>query len=196
MKSKLEQLKCNLLNNDSDIIALTETWLNDSVMTSEFCDTKIVFRKDRDQILTGKKQGGGVLLAIDSKFDAQEYKIFDNGLEAICVRIGLGKNKNRCLYVVVVYFVPGSSVELYDCFYNCVEIKLRECHCIILGDFNLPDYNADACSVNVCNLKKILAFTGLDQINGVKNANGVLLDLVLVSPLIQDCSVVVDDDPF
>ena len=48
-----------------DILALSETWLNDSIMNGELFDLSnfSVFRSDRS---TGKR-GGGVLLALRSK---------------------------------------------------------------------------------------------------------------------------------
>ena len=60
IKTKLEKLKINILNNDADVIALTETWLNSSVYNCEFNFDRFIFRKDIDQKLTGKRQGGGV----------------------------------------------------------------------------------------------------------------------------------------
>ena len=131
-------MKCGILNNDSDIIALTETWLNSNVLTAEFCDTRTVIRKDRDLGRTCKKQGGGVLLAIKTKYRVLECKIFDDELEAICVKVEVARDS--FLYVVVVYFVPGTGPELYGRFYHNIEINLMDRDTIILGDFNLRNF--------------------------------------------------------
>jgi hypothetical protein len=55
--------------HDFNILALTETWLNDN---SELFDISNynVYRKDRDCDLTGHVRGGGVLIAVDSKFNS------------------------------------------------------------------------------------------------------------------------------
>lgn len=193
VKTKLETLKCNLLNNDSAVVALTETWLNSSVLTSEFCNNRIVLRKDRRYHLTGQKQGGGVLLAIKDSYEALEYDIFSDDLEALCVRIRFGTD--RFLYIVVVYFVPNTSVQLYNKFYETVETKLLNCDCIILGDFNLRNYVDKLSTKQICNFKSFLAFANLSQENSIRNFNGVILDLVLVSPPIQGVCVDIDDDP-
>lgn len=44
---------------------MTETWLTPQILDNEFIDNRhIVHRCDRDRILTGKKEGGGVLVAV------------------------------------------------------------------------------------------------------------------------------------
>lgn len=193
VKTRLETLKCNLLNSDSDIVALTETWLNGSVLTSEFCVNRLVFRKDRDYQLTGLKQGGGVLLAIKDDYEVSECDIFSDDLEALCIRIRTGVNK--FLYVVVVYFAPKSSIELYNRFYECVETELLGCDCLILGDFNLREYVDNLSTKYLCSFRNFLAFTNLTQENTVKNFNDVILDFVLTSPSIQGINVDTDGDP-
>lgn len=47
------------------ITFLTETWVNESIYSSElFCDSYDIIRCDRDSINTAKVTGGGVLLVI------------------------------------------------------------------------------------------------------------------------------------
>ena len=43
IKSKLNELKASICDSDYDVIAVTETWLNSSVYTSEFCGSYNVF---------------------------------------------------------------------------------------------------------------------------------------------------------
>lgn len=193
IKTKLEDLKLNLLNHNSDIIVLTETWLNSSVYNQEFNTDKIIFRKDRDQKLTGKKQGGGVLIALSKTFTAEQCDIFDNDLEALCVKVRL--DQREFFYVVVVYFVPGCSLDFYRRFYHCIETNLLDYRCLILGDFNLRELVLDVCSVPICDFKSFLAFTDFLQINTVHNVFNVLLDLVIVSPHLQGSFVEIGDDP-
>ena len=135
IKTKLETLRINLLNCDADVIALTETWLNSSVYNSEFGCDRFIFRKDRNQYLTGKKQGGGVLLAVSKKFVVRECDVFDDDFEVLCVKLDV--NQVKYIYIIVVYFVPGCDSGVYRRFYNCIETNLSNCDCVILGDFNL-----------------------------------------------------------
>ncbi|XP_055609144.1 uncharacterized protein LOC129756320 [Uranotaenia lowii] len=55
-----------------DIIAFTETWLNDRTLSSQiFCPDYAVFRCDRSSRNSKKSSGGGVLLAVKSNLPAQ-----------------------------------------------------------------------------------------------------------------------------
>lgn len=96
MRTKaLQFYQCTSLH-DFDIIALTETWLTENILSSEYFDNYYhVYRKDRCAIATGLKKGGGVLLAIRSDLCSSMIKMpHDDGLcEQICVCIkGLNKN--------------------------------------------------------------------------------------------------------
>jgi hypothetical protein len=53
-----------------DFIALTETWLNDSVLDSELCNNNNYYtlRSDRDLTKMNLSRGGGVLLASRREF--------------------------------------------------------------------------------------------------------------------------------
>lgn len=196
IKSKLSDLKCSLFNIDVDIVALTETWLNDSVLSSEFSNQSLsIFRKDRDNKLTGKLDGGGVLLAIKSSYTATECKIFDDDLEVLCVRLNLFASVYSFVYVVVVYFAPGSDIDKYRRFYDCVESKLSESKCIIVGDFNIREYVLNPVSQKVCDFESFLNFANFTQINNIRNFNNVMLDLVVVSPSLGSCKVDLENDP-
>ena len=53
------------------IIAFTETGLNDSFSDNElFSNNYSVYRSDRNYIGTNCRRGGGVLLAVNNKFNA------------------------------------------------------------------------------------------------------------------------------
>jgi hypothetical protein len=51
---------------DVDVVAVTETWLKDDVLSTElFSSDYIVFRKDRNFSRTFQSRGGGVLWLLD-----------------------------------------------------------------------------------------------------------------------------------
>ena len=63
------ELKDYLFDNDVDICAITETWLDSTISSTEFCpDDYICFRKDRDlsfyeeETYTLRDRGGSLLL--------------------------------------------------------------------------------------------------------------------------------------
>lgn len=58
-------IRSNFSAADFEIITLTETWLKCDFSSSEiFDDSFEVYRSDRDLSQTGKKSGGGCLIAI------------------------------------------------------------------------------------------------------------------------------------
>lgn len=65
IRTKLNTLYLNILANAYDVIVFTETWLTPDISDNEFIDQRyLVFRCDRDRIVTQKKDGGGVLIAV------------------------------------------------------------------------------------------------------------------------------------
>ncbi|KAI5717180.1 hypothetical protein M8J77_001365 [Diaphorina citri] len=59
LNSKTKTFHMNILNQDHEIIALTETWLQDNVFDTElFDDNYQIFRQDRDLTITDKETGG------------------------------------------------------------------------------------------------------------------------------------------
>lgn len=58
LRTKTNEFRLGLLECNCPIIALTETWLNNTISSSElFSEDYFVFRKDRNQQLTGKGRG-------------------------------------------------------------------------------------------------------------------------------------------
>lgn len=65
LRTKTNTFYRNIQVNSYDIIALTETWLTDSVFDNElFDDRYLVWRRDRNYASTGQSLGGGVLIAV------------------------------------------------------------------------------------------------------------------------------------
>ena len=74
LRTKTHDFYCSLLQEDYDIIALTETWLVNEINNSEIFDKRYdVIRKDRDN---KKKRGGGVLLALKKNIHFQVIYIY------------------------------------------------------------------------------------------------------------------------
>lgn len=59
LRTKLNEVYLEILNNDFDVIILTETWLNDSISDAEIFDSRYnVFRRDRNSTYNHKSDGG------------------------------------------------------------------------------------------------------------------------------------------
>ena len=120
---------------DYDIIAVTETWLNQSILDSEILDKGyIIFRRDRLE-----KVGGGVLLAIKNNIPLARRRDLENNLEMLCVELNLiGSPK---IFVSVFYRPPNNKQEFTQPFLNFLQSisRFSKSHAIVLGDFNFPN---------------------------------------------------------
>lgn len=181
IKTKLNDLKIALLVSDYDFVIVTESWLNSSVYSSEFCVNYNIFRKDRNSELTGKSQGGGVFLATGKKFSVTEIDLFNDNIEGVCVKVNLEKT---CVYIVGVYVPPGNNSSTLRNIYECIEEKLTGKFCIIVGDFNIHEYydsliNNALLTDKVSELNHFLAFNDFYQKSYVVNDSSSILDLVI-----------------
>lgn len=78
IKTKVSRFRSNVLSSDYDVILLCETWLTDEYSDSEVFDSRyMVYRQDRDRHLTGKKDGGGCLIAVKAKYCSQRWFDFE-----------------------------------------------------------------------------------------------------------------------
>lgn len=72
LRTKLPNFKLSVIAGSFDMIAVTETWLNDNISDEELADDNYnIFRRDRDLIQTKKKDGGGVLLLVRDNLSAK-----------------------------------------------------------------------------------------------------------------------------
>ncbi|XP_055590195.1 uncharacterized protein LOC129742329 [Uranotaenia lowii] len=183
-----------------DIIAFTETWLNDRTLSSQIISQDYaVFRCDRSSLNSRKSTGGGVLLAV--KAELPSMLIEDNSwedLELLWARIDLGDRK---LYLCVVYVPPDRSGDqvLAESFSRCLTKVSSMCSpeddILVICDFNLPGLkwcssrsgflfpdpvrSSFSASSNI--FLDTLSTATLRQINNIENENGRLLDLCFVN---------------
>ena len=134
---KLSQFQNIVLTNHFDIIALTETWLNDSVTNHEILpDSYTIYRKDGDF----GKRGGGVLLAVKDNIPVETFHITILGLELISVFI---KTMNKNILVSVCYRPPDAGPEfiqqLNEFRKYLSDKKIKDL--TLIGDFNFPFIN-------------------------------------------------------
>jgi len=80
----MEELCTEVQEIDPDIIAVSESWANDSIDDSELSvEGYTLFRKDR--VLDIK--GGGVLLYVKEAFSAREVKLINQFPEQVWCKI-------------------------------------------------------------------------------------------------------------
>lgn len=165
---------------------LTETFLNENIISSELClSTYNVFRCDRNENTSDKLRGGGVLIAVNKKIPTEEINVIYNTVEQIFV---LCKLSNAAVILGCVYLPPDSGLDSYEA--HCEEInsickKYPSHQLIICGDYNLPNLKWDNSFSHLTAKEEILNDTAivheLSQINCVRNINDRILDLVFVN---------------
>ena len=129
----MEELCTEVQEIDPDIIAVSESWANDSIDDSELSvEGYTLFRKDR--VLDIK--GGGVLLYVKEAFSAREVKLINQFPEQVWCKIKC--NGNQELLVGVCYRTPSENVygyEIHDKIRNLVS-EISNKNFVLFGDFN------------------------------------------------------------
>lgn len=171
LKTKLGTWRSNLMLTDHNIVAITETFLDNSVEDSELeCGDWSILRRDRNTPC------GGVALAARSPIVLKRRRDLetDNGEDLWASFSWHG----RPCYACVVYIKPSASDSDYMQWFCKVEhlIPTLKALIVILGDINL---NSASLSINnyYC---YFLSYCGLSEKNTVSNCHGGMLDVVLV----------------
>lgn len=190
IKNKLHDLHCLLSVTKSDVICITETWLNSTlpdyliINNNSYC----VFRKDR----IASKVGGGVCI------------LTRNGI-VNAVLVSLPAKYANLEMCVIDIFTESCTIRLFNCyrapstnrFTESINYTKDMCTCIteltphnhsilIVGDFNFPslDWTADNClkcsDVSCTGLFLNLYYSlGLSQFVTESTHGNTILDLVL-----------------
>lgn len=185
--TKSAEIFNNTASCNFDIIALSETWLNDSVFNSEiiFNDYNI-YRADRNLGATGAIRGGGVLLAVHQRNRSSIININRGTLLPQIDILAIKATFNYfTMLFLVIYVPPPVNADILENIFDFI-VSL-EClygkNVCILGDFNIPTYSEflDTGTENQCVrlLNNFLHCMYLSQSNFVRNGNNRILDLIL-----------------
>lgn len=192
-------INCGSMEQQCDIVAFTETWLNDSVYDAELFDPSIynVFRKDRDFNYTNTTRGGGVLLACLKSINVSlinicsECKTFSDikSIDILATKLSINK---LVLYLFIIYVPPKTSLADYEILFDGLESLFFTygSNLLLIGDFNIPEYinnsPSNSSDNKVLTVNNFCNFFNLRQYNSVLNAQNKILDLVLCN---LPCSV-------
>lgn len=200
LRTKCLDFYRNMSLSKYDVIVITETWLVDSISSSElFDDRYLVWRRDRDYLATGQTKGGGVLIAIRKDITVIPQPTFHSSAEDLWLTLVLKDNfKNVThLHICCVYIIEQALgftfsqqlsnylAKLSDNILNCSTDKF-----LILGDFNLTNIKWEQTTYSYLlptsqsNSDEQLFIdelnsNGLQQYNYIINVNYRILDLVL-----------------
>lgn len=150
LRGKMNELTANIryLNEyrNACVLAITETWLNESIPSSEFEPTGFtVYRSDRDSEITAKSRGGGVCFLIRDNWCRQvvvreSLCTPDIELLSISLRPFYLPREFPQLFFTVVYIHPmANSAKVSDVLYQLsqrLDTLSPDAPKFILGDFN------------------------------------------------------------
>lgn len=199
IRTKLHTLYMNILSHAYDVIILTETWLIPEIDNCEFIDQRYtVYRRDRNRSVTGKRDGGGVLVAVLKGLRPMhiisEYRnaLLDN-IEDVCVCLPSSCGLKRHI-IAAVYIPPKTSIETYSAYLELLATVLEDNSVVgfsLIGDYNLPEITwvprdgcagALECSTSTpvsTQLSNFMSLHDASQYNFIKNNQGNILDLLI-----------------
>ena len=137
IKNKGPEFEALVTTAQPDIVIGTESWLDDSVLSSEYLLTKEYepFRADRKHT-----KGGGSFILVSRKFESTQLHIPENPCELVFAQVNLvGCSK---LIVGSFYRSQATDFEYFETFDNIsrqIITSHPSAHVWIGGDFNLPD---------------------------------------------------------
>ena len=185
-------LSAYVLTGDFDVVAVTETFLDDSIHDSHIVPPGyVVFRKDRN------RHGGGVLLLIRESLNASLQPDLDDQCELLWVSI---PTKSSVILFGVFYRCPQAPLSVLEALRSSVSSAVAQNHPIVLcGDFNLPHINWDTISPSTgapatSMLCEMVSDCFLTQLVSASTRKDSILDLVLTNTPDNIFSVVVCDN--
>ena len=170
-----------------DFIALSETWLFESISSNElFTQDYVVFRKDRNYNVLNASMGGGVLFAAKNVHTCVQVNLSSitdtlPTIDIICVTIS--STYKSFFYVLVIYIPPSTSYEDYELLLDLLS-SLEEFHnnkVFIVGDFNIPQFSANSNDRFSSLLNNFASFLNLSQFNHILNILNRTLDLIFTN---------------
>ncbi|GAU99364.1 hypothetical protein RvY_10380 [Ramazzottius varieornatus] len=137
IRSKSEEIKRWMQEKKADIVALVETWADQSTPDCMIADHDqyVLFRKDREGCQ--KEKGGGVAIAVKKNLHALRMTSLEvDGLEVMWIKLIC----SRLNVLIGVIYAPSYDADVFTKLRSSMEHIppfLRR-NLIIVGDFNCP----------------------------------------------------------
>ena len=143
MCSNFDSIKTYIqdLNKPFDVIAISETWLNEHVNIKDYSiDNYQLYNTNRTS-----KRGGGVLLYVLNNYEVelitQMSLCVDDILESITVEIQIPNTKN--IMVSCMYRPPGGNIEIFNEHLQILLDSVKHKNYILCGDMNINLLNTE-----------------------------------------------------
>ncbi|CAG9136232.1 unnamed protein product [Plutella xylostella] len=194
LRTKTNQFYRNICLHSFDLIAVTESWLNDSIYDSELFDGRYcVWRRDRDYKLTNQELGGGVLLATRKHLSVTPRPNWNSSAEDLWISINL--SRKSVLHIGIIYlckqnqgYTKSQQLSNFLLKLNDIILSHPSDKFLVLGDFNLGNINWTKhiklshylpSNYDELNFVDHLDTFGFSQYNGISNQYSRFLDLVV-----------------
>ncbi|CAH0727670.1 unnamed protein product, partial [Brenthis ino] len=176
LKTKTKTWTMNLLLQACDIVAVTESFLDDTVEDAEISGGSwSVLRRDR-----GSPCGGVLIVARPGILLQRRRELETDSGEDLWVSCNI---QGRSMFICVIYIKPSASDEDYMNLFCKIESFIFDLKglVVILGDLNLnsASYNI------VCYYSYFVTLCGLTEHNNIVNTHGSILDVVLVQEHVE-----------
>lgn len=158
LRNKIEDVQCYVINEECDILLLTETWLNDK-------ETFLYNLKNYKAVHSCRKtRGGGASIYIKDTIQFRELDKSNDSDKINWACIGVG---DQNLKISVVYKPPSISCTELQTFLESVLLKYPKRH-LVVGDFNvnLLDHSKD-----VSNYKNLITLSNFKIHNVITEEN-------------------------
>ncbi|PKU34849.1 mitochondrial fission process protein 1 [Limosa lapponica baueri] len=190
MGNKQEELEATLLLKSYDLVAITETWWDESHDWRVAINSCRLFRRDRRG-----RRGGGVALYIKKWLECGELSLKNSHkqVESLWVRIRIRGNKGN-LVVGVYYRPPDHGEPIDEVFLLQLQEALHSQALVLLGHFNHPDICWKSSTVSCRQSRRFLECIGdnfLSQVIDSLTRGDAILDLMITkaSELIGDVKI-------
>jgi exonuclease III len=183
--------------NHYDLICVTETWFNDSILDQVVISANPykVFRCDRMD-----KIGGGCAIFVNNRLNVKQIIMPSNvilsNIQAVCIEVYIQSH----LYVVCcIYNPPGVSQQCMLDLINIFDFLCSKYHSVLLcGDFNLPNFAENLYGIQesrYSQFENIVVQYGLEQLVTEPTRLQSILDLVFCTSYLS-CSKISILPPF
>ncbi len=185
---KRDELLAYTATKESDIIAITKTWVNSCCLMAEFSTACYKsFHKNRKY-----KIGGGVICYIKStlsalKMDKQDAENYDS------LYVEISTTKSNKIMIATIYRPPKGQAADDTALYEEIKSIIKNTQAVVIGDFNCPSIDWTSMTGDRGG-KKLIEMVGdafLTHIVTQMMQENNILDLVFASDLnlIHDCKV-------
>ncbi|XP_051789513.1 uncharacterized protein LOC127529574 [Erpetoichthys calabaricus] len=138
IKNKVSELELYVAEHNYDIIAITETWLNNKDGDECNIEGYTFFRKDRQN-----RKGGGVAVYAKQDLNVSLLQLDDEPHRSEDMWLRLENIRERGLILGMCYRPPNSDSNFNTHLFSNIKKASLQGDIIVMGDFNYPNINWD-----------------------------------------------------